>query len=352
MTFSRPFAGAALAAVVLMGAGCSLGGSQQGAPTGGIWYSPDRGSSWQQLQVLYTSNGVGTWSNADVVVNVLDPNDGNAMYAGTRENGMFYTYDSGKTWMQPKDMATGPVQAIAVSPADKCDVVAAKFAEVWMSRDCNRSYKRIFTPELVGGDFIKTLLVDRSNASVFFAVSQNGRFFKSTTSGANWTSPMNFDTKVVQLVQDPADGRVLFTATAAQGLYKSVDGGETWASLAENLKNVEGSMNINAIASSKSQSGTYIAATTNGLMRTTDGGMTWGAIKLLTSPTNVLSVSIDPKNANFIYYGTDKVFYRSANGGANWETIKLPTARAAGTLLVHPDMNAAIFMGAKNIPTK
>jgi photosystem II stability/assembly factor-like uncharacterized protein len=347
MNISRSLVGASLL-LVLFGAGCTLGTSKPAQPTGGMWYSPDRGTSWKQTAVLYTSSGVADWSNVDVVATTIDPEDTNAMYVGTRDNGMFYTYDSGKTWMQPADMSVGAVQAIAVSPKEKCTIVAGKLSEIWMSNDCSRTYKRIFTPEINASDFLKSVVIDWYNPSMMYALSKEGVFFKSMNGGATWKSPIKFAATATQLVIDPHDSRILFAGLDGNGLRKSIDGGETWVNLKENAKMIEGSGNVKVIATAMSKADEYVVATVSGLMRTMDGGITWEPISLLTIPA-IVSLSIDPTNANIIYYGTDKVFYRTANGGLNWETIKLPTARAAGTLLVHPGNPASIYMGAKNL---
>ncbi|MEI7741867.1 MAG: hypothetical protein WCJ29_05215 [bacterium] len=339
--------------LVLFGAGCSLGAKKVAPPTGGMFFSPDRGTSWQQITVQYTSDGILNWSTSDVLMTVVDPSDSNAIYAGTRENGLKYTYDSGKTWMSPKDVSAGAAQAVAVNPKDKCTIYVAKLPELWKSEDCNRTYKRIFTPE-IGQDYFKAILIDQSSPSTIYAITQGGSLFKSASGGVSWQSNHRFEDAVNSFVMDPFDSRIMLVGTAGSGIYRTVDAGVTWESLREKTKDLVGGNQVKSIVSAKSTKGLYIAAIANGLIRSKDGGNTWEVVKTLVNPPqmNIISLAVDPKNAEAIYYGTEAVFYRTANGGTTWETIKLPTARAAGTLLVHPDSNGAIYLGAKNLVVK
>ena len=88
--------------------------------------SSDRGDSWQIISNLVTAEGIKSISNVNIYKIFTDPQDPQAMYLGTRENGLFYTYDGGRSWQRPASSAVsnGFIYSIAVHPQDKCTIMA------------------------------------------------------------------------------------------------------------------------------------------------------------------------------------------------------------------------------------
>ncbi|MFH0928459.1 MAG: hypothetical protein V1821_03225 [bacterium] len=340
---------------ILFGASCVGGGSQPAAPpTGGMWFSPNQGSSWQHIAVTVNSTTIGTNNEANVVTATFDPNDSSAIYVGTREFGMYYSYDNGRSWQQPKEITTGSVNSITIHPKDKCTIVAAVGVRLYKSEDCNRSYQVMsFIPLLESGENIKFVSYDWFNPAIMYAAASRGRVFKSFDGGNSWAVTYSFDSGIMAFQIDPKDSRVLFVGTEETGLWKSVDGASHFGSLKDITQSLDGSRNIRKIAADTRLDGHYVVATTAGLIETFDKGGTWKAIVLLTPPhaVQITAVALDPSDpqGKRIYYGTDKIFYRTGNGGVNWESVQLPTKRAAGVILVHPADPNAIYLGAKNL---
>jgi hypothetical protein len=163
---------------------------------------------------------------------------------------------------------------------------------------------------------------------------------------------------------------------AGVGLYKSVNGGQTWTHLG---KDELGGKGIGSVAIKPGDSNTIYAATTTalrghssvccsgvtrpipgaakwGLYKSTDGGASWNFIHNGTadtaqctgtvaefnnlaacSPRGVRNVVLDPSDPNTVYASSyARGVWRSSDGGATWTQIK-------------PSLNAAVITTRPNI---
>lgn len=345
----------AFMALVLLGAGCAIGGQKKpAAPTGGMYYSPDSGKTWKQMSVVLTSQGIARNNQVDVVAATFDPEDSQAMYMGTAADGLFYSYDGGASWMKPKEQSlrSGLVSAVAVHPQKKCTIYAAVTNQLMMSEDCNRSYTRA-SFRLETGDTIRALIIDWYNPSVVYAAATNGTLFKSTDDGATWSARQRFTGNIGAIAMDPKDSRVLLVGLEKGAMWKTTDGGETWTNLKTQMKEM-GVTRVREIVADPTTEGRYVVATRSTIIETLDRGETWRQIPLLTGAgeSQIHSLAIDPKNSEILYYGTEKGFYRTEDGGASWTSIQLPTKRAAGTILVQPENTKEIYIGAFTVAKK
>ncbi len=155
---------------------------------------------------------------------------------------------------------------------------------------------------------------------------------------------------------DPNDADVLWIGTGeannqrssywGDGVYKSTDGGETWANVG-----LKDSQHIGRIVIDPRDSNrVFVAAlgalyTPNderGLYRTTDGGETWERVLEISADVGVSDVALDPKNPDhmvaasyerrrrawdFDGNGPGSGIWRSSDGGTTWERCEsgLPT---------------------------
>jgi photosystem II stability/assembly factor-like uncharacterized protein len=117
-----------LAAVLLMGAGCSIsfkGSSDTSASDGGFWVSLDKGLSWRQVNSVPTPGGVDNINALDCSSLAFDPEDLNAVYFGSLSKGLYYAYTLSGGWTKAASLNEAKINAIAVSPDDKCIIYAA-----------------------------------------------------------------------------------------------------------------------------------------------------------------------------------------------------------------------------------
>jgi len=146
---------------------------------------------------------------------------------------------------------------------------------------------------------------------------------------------------------DPASGRIPFRG---HGLYKSTDGGKTWKDMG--LKETR---HIGRIAvHPRNPDIVYVAAVgyhfsfnpERGLYKTADGGKTWAKVLFISDKVGVVDVAINPQNPdivlaatydkrrvpwNFDEGGPESAIYKSTDSGKTWKRLAggLPSGKIA-----------------------
>ncbi len=334
-------------AFFLLGAGCiQITGTGGASGTdGGVFRSTDRGSTWQSKSSIASVGTARNFANANVTALAFDPSDRKALYAGT-EGGLFYSYDAGESWQAAAGLGAVRVLSVAVNPADKCTIYVATGNRLMRTTDCSRSWENVYfdpRPETR----VNSVMVDRFNPTNIFAATSQGDLLKSADAGASWSPIHRFENEVRQVLASAADSRVLYVGTRNKGVWKSTDGGSIWTDLSPGMGDYAGALDNVILSEDVARGNSLVAASNYGLLRTTDGGTTWKPIVLLTPPgsTVIYSLAVSPKDSNFIAYGTLNTLYRSVDSGNKWTTSKLPTTRAATTLLIDPTNDSTLFMG-------
>jgi photosystem II stability/assembly factor-like uncharacterized protein len=135
------------------------------------------------------------------------------------------------------------------------------------------------------------------------------------------------DLKIDALVLDPANPETLFAA-AGFTIFRSGDGGETWAGISTTK------FQVRALALGSDPSGAAVwYAGGRGMFKSSDGGHTWTAIDSgFTSPVLIRSLAIDPTHPEIVYAGTEGGgMYKTTDGGGSWRVIGASGQAAVST---------------------
>ena len=211
---------------------------------------------------------------------------------------------------------------------------------------------RALGPAVTSGR-IADLAVDPRKPSTYYVAAASGGVWKTVNGGATF-EPL-FDKQgsysIGCITLDPGNPLVVWVGTGennaqrsvsyGDGVYKSIDGGRTWANLG--LKDSE---HIGRIAIDPRDSDTvYVAAQGSlwssggdrGLYKTTDGGKTWKAVLAISKDTGVTDVVLDPRDPDVLYAaawqrrrhawgtvngGPESALYKSEDGGATWTKLR------------------------------
>jgi photosystem II stability/assembly factor-like uncharacterized protein len=378
----RPFFRPARSLAVLLAATLlPLGQPAAQAPTATKARATDAAPEATRLDSVFKPlkwRSIGPFRGGRSVTSTGVVGDPKTYYQGTTGGGVWKTDNMGITWRNISDgfFKTGSVGAIAVAESDP-NVVYVGMGEhairgvmtgsgdgVYRSTDAGRTWKKIGLDE---SRQVSRIVVDPRNPDVVFvavqgnytAPSKQRGIYKSTDGGATWKQVLFVDerTGAAELSMDAHNPRILYAAMwehgrrpwqvisggPGSGLWKSVDGGETWEKMTKGLPEQMGKM---AIAVSRSnpdkvyaliESDSYSAA--RGLYVSSDAGASWRQVtnepRLLQRAWYYIELFIDPKDENRIYVLAAPML-RSNDGGKTWEEI--PTQHGdTHNLWINPD---------------
>lgn len=206
--------------------------------------------------------------------------------------------------------------------AMSCFVAAGLFAQQAPSTD--RLTPQVFEglelrsigPSLVTGR-VADFDVDPKNPNVYYVATAAGGVWKSVNRGVTWVSTFDrggsFNLCCIKV--DPKDSNIVWLGTGensnprssmiGDGLYKSTDAGMTWTRVAlaesEHIGNIQIDPRDSNVVYVSAQGPLWSSGGERGLYKTTDGGKTWKEILKVSPDTGANEVVIDPANPNTVY---------------------------------------------------
>ncbi len=333
-----------LVVLVLSGAGCLQ--LKNAANDGGIFKSLDRGDGWEQKVSLLSVGQPRSINSVNTSVLVFDPQDSNILYLGTRENGLFVSYNGGQSWQEVEKLPKAMINAVAIDPRAKHIIYVAIGNRIFKSVDCCREWQNIYLESAPGVE-ITTLAVDPVSSNNVLVGLSDGRLLRSANSGVSWRKAHEFDARLKQALINPNNPNIIYMVTAGKGLWRSADGGGSWQSLDEILKDYNGGREIDFMTLNPNLPDAFLTLSNYGLLRTDDGGQTWSDYKLLNQVgrPKIFAFTFNFKNPQEIYYATATTLFRSFDGGSNWQTKSLPSKRQPVILLTDPSASNILYLG-------
>ena len=130
---------------------------------------------------------------------------------------------------------------------------------------------------------------------------------------------------------DPQNTDIIWVGSPTGGLWKSIDGGQSWTTNTDGLPNLgvsdivihPGNPNIMYIATGDKQRGSTLSV---GVMKSWDGGQTWNFTGLnpqVTEKYKIGKLVMHPQHQETLIAATNKGIYKTSDGGATWVN-KLP----------------------------
>ncbi|MBI4464983.1 MAG: hypothetical protein HY647_09790 [Acidobacteria bacterium] len=170
------------------------------------------------------------------------------------------------------------------------------------------------------GGFITSMAIDPANSATVYAGTDGGGIFKSTDGGQSWAAAnsglTDSDVNVVAIA--PSSPGTLYTGTAGSGVFKSTDGGQSWTPVNTGITY----RSIRALAVHPADSRTIYAGSSF-LFKSINGGQSWETVNCDVLPSrcsSIRSLAIDPTGTLYVGTASSGIF-RSTDGGRTWRDV-------------------------------
>ncbi|MFN7455967.1 MAG: WD40/YVTN/BNR-like repeat-containing protein, partial [Gemmatimonas sp.] len=284
-------------------------------------------------------------------------------WMGTTGSGVFKTTDGGETWLPMTDRYFGgTVGAVAVAPSNP-DVVYVGGGEfairgnvshgdgMWKTTDGGRTWTNI---GLNDTRQIAKVRVHPTNPDLVYVAAQGHVWgpnaergvFRSKDGGKSWQKILFRDdsTGAADLVMDPGNPNVLYagfwqahrkpwmlvSGGKGSGMFKSIDGGDTWTEITKNPglpTGLWGNIGITVSGANPRRVYALIEADQGGVYRSDDAGATWQRVnderKLRQRAWYYSKIYADPKNPDVVY-ASNVQFQVSKDAGKTWSNLNPP----------------------------
>lgn len=278
-----------------------------GVNNGGVWKTTDFGRIWTPIFDDQPTGSVG-----DVAV---APSNPNTIYVGCGEglqrpdlsvgDGVYKSTDGGKTWINTGLKDAQQIGGIAIDPNNEERVFVAAMGHpygpntergIYRTLNGGKTWERVlYKDENTGG---VQVTFDPKDPNIIYADMWAGR--QGPWENGQWNGPES-------------------------GLFKSIDGGNTWKKLTTGLPTTQQGLGRIGFAIAPSNPNriyaTVEAPRLGGIYRSDDAGESW---KLLTNDnryygrsSDFAELKVDPKNADIVY-SANVVTWKSIDGGKNW----------------------------------
>lgn len=317
-----------------------------------VYRSEDGGRTWQK----FGDERRGTWGppglNPGVPIDIqVDPDDPNCdhLFINNYIGGNFFSSDGGKTWTLASQGYSGAlVKGLAVDPLDPNHIYAGVRMALFVSQDGGQTWK--------GLDYgVLTLALDPSDPlHILNVAGERGTLapplHESRDGGVNWKEVFRLAAppgvpddqwgrmKFWEIAFAPSDPKLVYAASLndppdmgepvddqyliGAGIYRSTDGGATWAPANDaSIANLGfASIAVNPADPQIVYAGSYGGG---GIFKTTDGGTSWSPVNSGLAPGYSIyrALAIDPDSPETIYAGGNVGMFKSTDGGANWRQL-------------------------------
>ena len=283
-------------------------------------------------------------------------------YFGSVGGGVWKTIDGGLEWSNISDgyFKTGSVGALAVSESDP-NVIYAGMGEacirpvmtshgdgVYRSTDAGDTWSHIGLDE---SRTISQVIVHPKNSDLVYVAVQGDQYtasktrgiYRSFDGGENWEKVLyvNEHAGASGLSMDRTNPRILYASFwdhqrkpwqmrsggEGSGIYKSIDGGNTWEKLTKGLPDKMGKTDVSVSGANSKRVYVIAEAEKGGLFRSDDGGKSFKRMNsdrvLIARSWYYIHVFADPQDENVVYV-LNAPFMKSTDGGKSFNNMSVP----------------------------
>ena len=332
-----------------------------GAVGGGVFKTTDAGETWHSLWDDQPTGSIGAIAVA--------PSDPNVIYVGSGEglarpdlstgDGVYKSTDAGKTWTHLGLRDTQQIGQVAVDPTNPNIVFIAAEGHpygpnqergLYKSMDGGATFKRVlFIDDHTGASEVQ---IDPQHPNIVFAgmwqrqegpwengswEGPDGGLFRSTDGGETFAKltggGLPDGITQVNLTISPTNSKRIYLEAATGrhvGLYRSDDGGSTWVHAPDNDTRPEeriggGDLPV-PVVDPKDPDVLYVASIVT--WKSTDAGKSWTGFRGSPGGDDYQGAYINPNDTKIIALTSDQGAIVTVNGGKSWsQWYNQPTAQ-------------------------
>ncbi len=347
-----------LSSIVFLSAGCNIWGGGQ-SNTAGIIKTVNGGADWAFSNKLLSgasSTTESTIDTANISGLAFSSESTEKIYAGSYNNGLLVSEDSGSTWKTILSKINVYDFAEDVLMPNKLYAVGSYDGKgkVLVTEDSGASWQEIYS-EATNDDYVRSIVQNPTNPKELFIGMNSGNIYVSEDSGNSWKTINRLGAKIQRLRF--ISGK-LYVLSVEKGLSVSQNLGKDFTSLTSPLVADTSIWDITnfstdrvsefySFAMSNLNTQTIYLTTDVGLYVTHSYGKSW--VKLVlpvkSKDTRTRAVAISPGNDLVVYTSIGSQIYKSLDGGISWQTQGVNTSGFINTLLVNPYLNQIVYGG-------
>lgn len=237
---------------------------------------------------------------------LVSPQDARELVLGTHQ-GLYRSRDGGRTWAAAE---LGGQDAMSLARASQRVLWAAGHDVLARSIDGGASWDDV-RPEGLPGLDVHGFTVDPRRSSTLYAAIAGQGLYRSTDGGRSFALASGQVGPAVMALAVTADGRIL-AGDMQRGLVESRDGGRSWRAVLL--------VQLAGLAVDPSDPSRVLAAGA-GVHLSTDGGRTWRQV--LEAPEGAGPVAWAPTEPGTAYVvGFDRTLSVTRDGGESWRELE------------------------------
>ena len=242
----------------------------------------------------------------------------------------------------------GDVRVVTIDPRDKDRIfISTPDGQIHESTDAGKSWRLLVNlnrPRLV----LDQLFVDSRDSKIIYTSGNRGNepggFFKTTDGGVTWKEAKELRAEAIQaMIQSKVDPNFLYVGTKS-AVWVSNNSGDDWKKLDSSTSPVD----VNSMAIDPKNNSTLYAGTNWRPYKSTDSGKSWRLIKSgMIDDSDVFAITIDPRKADHLIASACSGIYESFNSGENWAKIQgIPSqSRRTRDIVQHPSIPGTVYAG-------
>lgn len=306
--------------------------------TRAFYKSIDCGETWE----MFFDNAWGSIKNIEV-----EKTNSDRIYL-LDTHWFFRSEDGGYTWF--KHDTVFMFDKLTINQNDTSLIYAIKGNEIFKSKNYGDDF--IAYGSSPGIFPLKKMLIHPQDQECLYVTSNGFGIQKTEDNGENWVEVnKNIHAhEIVSLTYDSRKTNTIYAATSSGWIYISTNHGESWQLLTTALSR----RRITDIAISSQDTPVIFVTigtemTHSKLFRSLDGGETWEIVE----PSRIFAshaIRIDPTSSTTVYVGTDrKSIIKSVNLGDDWTFYEMPPSAFGwiSDLAINPQNPETIYVAGQ-----